>query len=101
MTVPAVIDVCLPHALHCHTLRRCSTPIEPDPHARQQYPPGQRDSNKYARHASSSAKRRWNSRIDPGHDGRATTTNVRSSPDGTNRIRMTPVLPTDLGGALL
>jgi len=35
ITVPAVTEVCLPHVLHCHTLRRCSTPIESAPQARQ------------------------------------------------------------------
>jgi hypothetical protein len=68
--VPAVTEVCAPQLLHCHTCRAwCIAPTSPPPHRRQQNPSGQRQANRYSRHASSEAKRSWNSMIVTGNPG--------------------------------
>ena len=70
ITVPAVTEVCAPQLLHCHTRRAwCIAPTSPPPHRRQQNPSGQRQANRYSRHASSVAKRSWNSMIVKGNPG--------------------------------
>src|SRR5665213_3486084 len=73
ITVPAVTEVCAPQLLHCHTRRAwCIAPTSPPPHRRQQKPSGQRQANRYSRHACSEAKRSWNSMIVKGNPGLGT-----------------------------
>jgi hypothetical protein len=66
MTVPAVTDDWCPHAVQTHKCRRVSPPPRLPPHAGHTNPSGQREQNRYCRHASSVAKRSWNSKIDRG-----------------------------------
>lgn len=63
MTVPAVIEVWRPQAVQIHRCRRVSAPASQPPQPGQRKPSGQREANKYSRHASSVPKCRWNSRI--------------------------------------
>ncbi len=72
ITVPAVIEVWRPHAVQIHRCRRVSPPPSREPQHGQTNPSGQRDANRYSRHASSVPKRCWNSKIVNGKSGRAT-----------------------------
>ena len=83
ITVPAVTDVCAPQLLHCHTRRAwCIAPTSPPPHRRQRNPSGQRQANRYSRHASSEAKRSWNSMIVRGNPGLGIPVKLRPTASG-------------------
>jgi hypothetical protein len=49
-------------------------------------PSGQRDANRYSRHAHSSPKRPWNSMMLRGEVRPRHPANLRTDPDGANRI---------------
>ena len=53
-------------------------------------PSGQRDANRYSRHASSVEKRSWNSKIVRGYDGRGTPRSYE-----TTRMELTGYAPLD------
>jgi hypothetical protein len=63
ITVPAVIEVCRPHEVQIHRWRRVSPPASRAPQPGKTNPSGQREQNRYSRHASSVPNRPWNSKI--------------------------------------
>ena len=67
-----VTDAWCPQDRHSHSRRLGCSPASAPPQRGHENPSGQRDANRYPRHASSSGNRRWNSTMVRGKSGRGT-----------------------------